>query len=118
MENNTIKNSLIGTYYEKDNYYITIYDINKNIIKKELMSDLIFPKEKANKINIINKNENINNKAFCFNCKKNIDLYINPECKTHNIEYLNDLIKDINIKEIENNFKLAVENYKSLYKII
>ena len=118
MKDNTIKNSLIGTCYEKNNYYLNLYDIDKNMIKKKLMSYIQFSKESINNININNKNENINNKAFCFNCKKNIDLNMSSECKAHNIKYLNDLIKEINIKEIEKNLKLAVENYKKVYKAI
>ena len=118
MEESAIKNSLIGTLYENNNYYISIYDLNKNIIQKKLISDMKFSKEKKNNLNIINKNENMNNKAFCFDCKKNFDCNVNSECKTHNIKYLNDIIKDINIKEIEENLNLAVENYKKVYKII
>ena len=118
MEENLIKNSLIGTFYEKNNFYISLYDLNKNTIQKQLISDLKFPKEKENNLNIINRNENINNKAFCFDCKKNIDFNVNSECKCHNIKYLNDFINDINIKEIEENLKLAVENYKKVYKMI
>jgi len=52
MEEEKIKNSLIGIFYENNKYYIQIYDINKNIIKKELMNELVFPKEKSNKINM------------------------------------------------------------------
>ena len=116
MKDNTIKYSLIGTCYEKNNYYINIYDLDKNMVKKELRSDIQFSKENINNIN--NKNENINNKAFCFNCKKNINFNMSQKCKDHNIKYLNDLIKEINIKEIEKNLKLAVENYKKVYKAI
>ena len=118
MEENAIKNSIIGTYYEKNNFYMVLYDINKKIIRKELISDLQFSKDKENNINFLSKNININNKAFCFDCEKNIDFNENLECKTHNIRYLNDLIKDINIKDIEENLKLAVENYEKVYKII
>ena len=118
MEENAIKNSLIGTFYENNNFYISLYDINKNIIKKQLISDLQFPKEKENNLNIINRNENIKNKAFCFDCKKNIDCNANSECKAHNIKYLNELIKEVNIKEIEENLRLAIENYKKVYRII
>ena len=118
MEESAIKNSLIGTLYENNNYYISIYDLNKNIIQKKLISDMKFSKEKENNLNIINKNENIINKAFCFDCKKNIDCNVNLECKTHNIKYLNDIIKDISIKEIEENLNLAEENYKKIYKVI
>ena len=118
MEENAIKNSIIGTYYEKNNFYMVLYDINKKIIRKELISDLQFSKDKENNINFLSKNININNKAFCFDCEKNIDFNENSECKTHNIKYLNDLIKDINIKNIEENLKLAVENYEKVYKII
>ena len=60
----------------------------------------------------------MNNKAFCFDCRKNIDYNVNSECKTHNIKFLNDLIKDINIKEIEENLSLAVENFKKVFKVI
>ena len=118
MEDNTIKNCFVGTNCENNNYYITIYDINKNNIQKELISDLRFSKEKLNNLNIINKNENINYKAFCFDCKKNIDLNKSPKCKTHNIKYLNDLINALDIKKIEDNLKSAIENYKKVYTII
>ena len=118
MEENTIKNCIIGTFYENNNYYVSLYDMNKNIIQKKLINDLKFSKEKENNLNIINKNENMSNKAFCFDCKKNIDCNVNLECKTHNIKYLNDIIKDISIKEIEENLNLAEENYKKIYKVI
>ena len=106
MEEKTIKNSLIGIAYEKNNYYISIYDINKNVIQIELISELSFSNEKINNTNAINMD--VKNEAFCFDCKKNINLYINPECKTHNIKYLNDLIKDINIEQIEKDLELAI----------
>ena len=118
MEENTIKNCIIGTFYENNNYYVSLYDMNKNIIQKKLINDLKFSKEKENNLNIINKNENMSNKAFCFDCKKNIDCNVNLECKTHNIKFLNDIIKDISIKEIEENLNLAEENYKKIYKVI
>ena len=70
MEENAIKNSLIGTFYENNNYYVSLYDLNKNIIQRKLISDLQFSKEEENNLNIISKNENMNNKAFCFDCKK------------------------------------------------
>ena len=85
MEDEKIKNSLIGTFYENNKYYIQIYDINKNAIQKELMSELEFPKEAKN---TINNNENIKNEVFCFNCKRNINLTLKSECKMHNIKYL------------------------------
>ena len=68
MEENILKNSLIGTSYEKNNYYISIYDINKNVIQKELISDLSFSNEKINNTNVINMD--VKNEAFCFDCKK------------------------------------------------
>ena len=115
MEDEKIKNSLIGTFHENNEYYIQIYDINKNIIEKELMSELLFPKEKINKIN--NK-EILKNEAFCFNCKRNINLALNFECKKHNIKYFNELNKDINIEIIEKNMKQAIENYENILKIL
>ena len=60
----------------------------------------------------------IKNEAFCFDCKKNINVNMNPDCKTHNIKYLNDLIKDINIEQIEKDLELAIENYENVYRII
>jgi len=93
MEEEKIKNSLIGTFHENNKYYIQIYDINKSIIKKELMNELVFPKEKSNKINMINNNGNIKNEAFCFNCKRNINLTLNSECKNHKIKYLKRKIR-------------------------
>ena len=118
MEDGKIKNSLIGTFHENNKYYIQIYDIKKNIIKKELTSELVFPKEKSNKINMINNNGNIKNEAFCLNCKRNINLSLNFECKNHNIKYLNELNKDINIEIIEKNMKQAIENYENVLKIL
>ena len=44
MEENVIKNSLIGTSYENNNYFLSHYDMNKNIIQKKLISDLKFLK--------------------------------------------------------------------------
>jgi len=116
MEESILKNSLIGTSYEKNNYYISIYDINKNVIQKELISELLFSNEKINNINVMNMD--IKNEAFCFDCKKNINFNMNPDCKTHNIKYLNDLIKDINIEQIEKDLELAIENYENVYRII
>ncbi len=116
MEESILKNSLIGTAYEKNNYYISIYDINKNVIQKELISELLFSNEKINNANAINMD--VKNEAFCFDCKKNINVNMNPDCKTHNIKYLNDLIKDINIEQIEKDLELAIENYENVYRII
>ena len=118
MEENTIKNSLIGTFCENNNYYISIYDINKNIIQKELIDDLSFSKEKMSNKNTINTDENIKNEAFCFNCRKNINLNMNSDCKTHNNKYLKDLIKDINIEQIEEVLELTIVNYENVYRII
>lgn len=114
MEDEKIKNSLIGTFHENNKYYIQIYNINKNVIQKELMSELVFQK----RINSINNNENIKNEAFCFNCKRNINLDLNSECKKHNIKHLNELSKDINIEIIEKNMKQAIENYENILKIL
>ena len=118
MEEEKIKNSLIGTFHENNKYYIQIYDINKNIIKKELISELVFQKEKIDNINTINNNENIKNEAFCFNCKRNINLILNPKCKNHKIKYLNELTKDINIEIIEKNMKQAIKNYENVLTIL
>ena len=68
MEDSTIMNSLLGTSYEKNNYYISIYNISKNIIQKELISDLSFSNEKISNINMIRLD--LKNEAFCLNCKK------------------------------------------------
>ena len=116
MEDSTIMNSLLGTSYEKNNYYMSIYDINKNVIQKELISELSFSEEKVKNTNIIYSD--IKNEAFCFKCKKNINLNMNPDCKTHNIKYLNDLIKDINIEQIEEDLELAIKYYENVYRII
>jgi len=66
----------------------------------------------------VNKDININNKAFCFNCRANINLDNNPDCKNHNIKYLNESLKDININQIEENWKTAIEYYEETYKKI
>ena len=116
MEESIIKNSLIGTFYDNNNYYISIYDMNKNVIRKELINELSFSKEKINNTNVINKE--VKNDAFCFDCKQNINLNINSACKSHSIKYLNDLIKDINIEEIEEKLEIAIESYENVYRII
>jgi len=41
MEENILKNSLIEIDLEKPNYYINIYDIDKNSIHKELISNIL-----------------------------------------------------------------------------
>ena len=106
-------NTLIGTKYEKNGYYCEIYDINENIIRKELINEIIYPKEDKNNIKF---KKNINFEAFCFDCKRNINFEMTPNCKNHTFKYLSDLNKDINIEIIEKNFKLAVENYKNILK--
>ena len=42
----------------------------------------------------------------------------NPDCKNHNIKYLNESLKDINIKQIEEKLKTAIEYYEETYKKI
>ena len=104
-------NSLIGTNYDKNNYFLEIYDINENNIQKELMEEIKIEKE-LNKI----KKSNIQSKieAFCLDCKTNVNLSDSSNCENHNVEYLKDLKKDIDIKSIENNFKIIVENYENM----
>ena len=91
-------NFLLGTSYENGEYYIEKYDIGRNFIHKELIDVTIAHKEKYNI-----KNENINNNAFCFECKKNINLELDLNCKKHNIKNFRDLIQDINIEKLEEN---------------
>ena len=104
-------NSLIGTNYDKDKYFLEIYDINENIIEKEFMEEIKIEKEsfKIKKINFKSKIE-----AFCLDCKTNVNFTETPNCKSHNVEYLNDMSKDIDIESIENNFKIIVENYENM----
>ena len=110
-------NSLIGINYDINKCYFEIYDINDNTIKKEIMNETIIEKDNSNdeksKSDIHSKIE-----AFCFDCKSNVNFSETPICKNHNVEYLNDLTKDINIESIEKNFKVAVENYEKMMKYI
>ena len=104
-------NSLIGINYDKNKYYLETYDMNKNNIKKELMEEIKIEEELYN----INKSKiNSNIEAFCLDCKKNVNLSESPNCKNHNVEYLNNLSKDIDIESIEYNLKLMVENYENM----
>ena len=105
--------TLIGTKYEKNGYYCEIYDINENVIKKELINEIMDPKDEVNNLKLI---KDINLEAFCFDCKRNINFSMTPNCKNHNFKYLSDLSKDINIEIIENNFKNAIENYEIILK--
>ena len=88
IKSEMLLNSLIGTNYDKNNYFLEIYDINENNIKKEFMEEIKIDKElyKIKKSNIKSKIE-----AFCLDCKKNVNLSESPNCKNHNIEYLNNL---------------------------
>ena len=104
-------NSLIGTNYDKNKYFLETYDINENNIQKELMEEIKIEKE-LNKIKKSNTQSKI--EAFCLDCKTNVNLSETPNCNSHNIKFLNDLSKDINIELIENNFKIIVENYENL----
>ena len=60
MEENILKNSLIEIDLEKPNYYINIYDIDKNIIRKELISNILCSEVKMDNFIQINKDININ----------------------------------------------------------
>ena len=104
-------NSLIGTNYDKNKYFLETYDINENNIQKELMEEIKIENE-LNKIKKSNTQSKI--EAFCLDCKTNVNLSETPNCNSHNIKFLKDLSKDINIELIENNFKIIVENYENM----
>ena len=115
MDAKMFLNSLIGTYSDKNKYYFEIYDIFQNNNQKELMNKVIFEKDILNNINL-KSDIIIKNEAYCLDCKTNVNLCETPNCKNHNVKYLKDLNKDINIESIENNFKKAVENYEKMLK--
>ena len=43
-------NSLIGTNYQNNDCYIEAFDMNKNVIQKELLEDFLSRKEYSKKI--------------------------------------------------------------------
>ena len=43
-------NSLIGTNYQNNDCYIEAFDMNKNVIQKELLEDFLSIKEYSKKI--------------------------------------------------------------------
>ena len=101
MSEEKIKNLFIGTSYKNENIFIDTIDIKYNI-NKEFLSNFI--SEKENNI----QNEKYEYTAFCLDCKKNIK---NINCGEHFVKNFKDIINNINIKEIENNFNKVVENY-------
>ena len=116
MKSQTFFNSLIGINYEKNKYFLEIYDMNKNNIKKESMNEIIFEKGDINDKNLKYDNNKID--AYCFDCKKNTNLDKNPDCKNHNIIILNDLNENINIELIEKKLNLIIENYENILKYL
>ena len=100
MAEEKIKNSFIGTSFENKNFFIDSINLNTNIINREFI------------FNFISKNENYIESepysGFCFDCKKNIKV---GACLNHNIRIYKDLIDNLNIKQIENNFQKVFENY-------
>ena len=101
MSEEKIKNLFIGTSYKNENIFIDTIDIKYNI-NKEFLSNFISDKEN----NI--QNEKYEYTAFCLDCKKNIK---NINCGEYFVKNFTDIINNINIKEIENNFNKVVENY-------
>ena len=114
MKSQTFSNSLIGINYEKNDYFLEIYDMNDNNVKKKSMNEIIFDKIDKN----LEYDNNIKIDSFCFDCKKNINLDKNPDCKNHNIINLNDINKDINIESIEKDLDNFVKDYESLLKYL
>ena len=58
-------NFLIGTNNNYGNYYIETYDIEKNVINKEPINEVISTKGYSKTLN-----DGIKYDAFCFDCKK------------------------------------------------
>ena len=114
MRYQTFFNSLIGINYEKNEYFLEIYDMNDNKVKKKPMNDILFEKFDKN----LKYDNNIKIDTFCFDCKKNINLDKSLDCKNHNIKILNDLKKDINIESIEKNLNLIVKDYENILKYL
>ena len=107
MNEEALKNLFIGISYEND-IFIETLDLNTHI-NKVLIKDFISDKEKKHKL----KNEN--NVGFCFDCNKNIN---NSNCDAHKIIHYDDIINNINIKNIEDNFKKIIENYNNVVNIL
>ena len=113
IKSNTCFNSLIGTNFIKDDCHIESYDIKNNSIQKELINDFLSPKVNSN-----TGKEDIKYDAFCFDCKMNVNLSETPICKNHNLKYLCDLMKDININLIEKNLNTIIDNYEKVLKYL
>lgn len=112
MTERKIKSLLIGTFYDNRNYYVESIDLEKNI-KKNLITE--FLAEEKNKINL---QEDINNIGFCLTCINNVTSKSLSICKDHSIIYFSDLIKSINIEEIENNLNNIIDSYNEIIKAI
>ena len=112
MSERKIKSLLIGTFYDNRNYYVESIDLEKNI-KKNLITE--FLAEEKNKINL---QEDINNIGFCLTCINNVTSKSLSICKDHSIIYFSDLIKSINIEEIENNLNNIIDIYNETIKTI
>ena len=78
------------------------------------MDKIIFEKVDKN----FEYNNDLKIDAFCFDCKKNINLNKNFDCKNHNIIILHDLNKDINIESIEKDLNRFVKDYENLLKYL
>ena len=81
-------------------------------IQTGLINDFLSKEE--NKI-ILNDENNI---GFCLDCKINVNEKNISKCDKHSIKYFKDLIKNINIEQIENNFKILIDNYNNIINII
>ena len=114
MKSQTFFNSLIGINYEKNEYFLEIYDMNDNKVKKKSMNEILFEKFDKN----LKYDNDIKIDTFCFDCKKNINLEKSLDCKNHNIKILNDLKKDINIESIEKNLNIIVKDYENILKYL
>ena len=103
-----LKNCFIGISKENGNYYIESIDL-KNNINKELLKDFLFDKDN---INELKKEKYI---GFCFKCNKNIN---NSFCGEHPVKYFKDIIKEINVEEIENNLTNITEKFNNYINIL
>ena len=61
------------------------------------------------------RNKNENNIGFCFDCNKNIN---NTFSINHSIKFYKDIIKSINIQEIQTKFNNIVENYNYVINLL
>ena len=69
MKSQTFFDSLIGINYEKNDYFLEIYDMNDNNVKKKSMDEIVFVKNNLNNKNL-NYDRDIKIDTYCFDCKK------------------------------------------------